>query len=275
MLFLDSHHHTGELPQRDTTIAAMPEPLPEAAVDVEALVDAASALGEALDDAQLELFERYAARIAAWNRSANLTRLSSARDMALGHFADSLACLAHVGQRLGAPGFRVRCVDVGAGAGLPGLALKIARPAWQVTLVEATVKKADFLAEVVAALALDGVTVVAERAETIGHAVAHREAYDLGVARAVAPMAVLAEYALPLVAVGGRLLCLKGREAADEVGTAGPAIDKLGGALAGVWPYRVPGLPGRRHVVAVDKVGATPAALPRRPGMPAKRPLGR
>ncbi|MHB8589043.1 MAG: 16S rRNA (guanine(527)-N(7))-methyltransferase RsmG [Candidatus Dormibacteraceae bacterium] len=177
--------------------------------------------------------------------------------------ADSLVLLEHLGQT-------GQVVDVGSGGGLPGLPLKIARPALSVTLVEADQAKAAFLVRACAALGLHDVEVLARRAEDVGRDPLYRESFDVAVARAVAPMPVLAELCLPLVRVGGRLLAQKTEN--EDVDGAGRAIDLVGGVL-----NRVAGAPSaaRRSgtVVIVEKVRSTPHAYPRRPGVPARKPL--
>jgi 16S rRNA (guanine527-N7)-methyltransferase len=177
--------------------------------------------------------------------------------------ADSLVLLEHLGEA-------AKVVDVGSGGGLPGLPLKIARPALSVTLVEADQAKAAFLVRACAALGLRDVEVLARRAEDVGRDPLYRESFDAAVARAVAPMPVLAELCLPLVRVGGRLLAQK--TAREDLERAANAIETLGGAL-----NRVVAAPSdaRRAgtVVIVDKLRPTPATYPRRPGVPARKPL--
>jgi 16S rRNA (guanine527-N7)-methyltransferase len=243
---------------------------PEPALDLDALVEAAAGVGVALTTAQLATFARYADQLVAWNARLNLTRITSPADIARRHFADALSGVREIDARH--PG-TVRIVDVGAGAGLPGLALRIARPAWRVTLVESVRKKADFLASTVADLALDGVTVVAARAEDLGREPELREHFDVAVARAVARLATLVELCLPLVRVGGTLIAWKGADVAVEVDDAAFATARLGGGPPRVIPYAIPGVPDVRHLVVVAKREPTPPELPRRPGMPAKRPL--
>jgi 16S rRNA (guanine527-N7)-methyltransferase len=164
-------------------------------------------------------------------------------------------------------------IDVGTGAGFPGLPLKIACPSIQLTLVESVGKKADFCRYVAKTLALDGVDVVQERAEMLGQQKAHREQYDWAMARAVAAMPVLAEFLLPLVRVGGRVLAMKGESGPAEAQAAERAMRVLGGHLRQILPVRLPGVVEERYLVVVDKVAATPANYPRRVGVPAKRPL--
>jgi 16S rRNA (guanine527-N7)-methyltransferase len=177
--------------------------------------------------------------------------------------ADSLVLLEHLGEA-------AKVVDVGSGGGLPGLPLKIARPALSLTLVEADQAKAAFLVRACAALGLRDVEVLARRAEDVGRDPLYRESFDAAVARALAPMPVLAELCLPLVRVGGRLLAQK--TAREDLERAANAIETLGGAL-----NRVVAAPSdaRRAgtVVIVDKLRTTPATYPRRPGVPARKPL--
>ncbi len=163
-----------------------------------------------------------------------------------------------------------KVVDVGSGGGLPGIPLKIARPELEVTLIEADQAKAAFLVHACATLGLQGIEVVARRAEEAGHDPRLREAFDVAVARALAPMPVLAELCLGLVRVGGRLLAQKTH--AEDVGSAAHAIEVMGGTLAGV--HASPS--AARHagtVVVIDKVRPTPPSYPRRAGVPGRKPL--
>ena len=176
---------------------------------------------------------------------------------------DSLVLLEHLG-----PASKV--VDVGSGGGLPGLPLKISRADLDLTLVEADRGKAAFLVQACARLGLKDVKVLAARAEDVGRDPAYREAFDVAVARALAPMGVLAELCLPLVRVGGRLLAQKTQS--EDVAAAARAIETLGGGPAGV-ASAPSAARATGTVVVVDKVRPTPAAYPRRPGVPARRPL--
>jgi len=176
---------------------------------------------------------------------------------------DCLVLVDHLGDARGV-------VDVGSGGGLPGLPLKIVRPDLEVVLVEADGDKAAFLVHACAQLGLQGVEVVNRRAEEAAHDPRLREAFDLAVARALAPMPVLAELCLPFVRVGGRLLAQKTE--AEDVGSAGRAIEILGGG-----PARVVAAPSNLRragtIVVVEKIGPTPDAYPRRAGLPARKPL--
>ncbi len=233
---------------------------------MEQLAASAAAWGIVLSPQQIAQFAAYAAELRRWNERVNLTTITEDSAIATRHFLDSLRCALSWGD---AP---ANLIDIGAGAGFPGLPLKILQPALQLTLVESIGKKAAFLEHIVALLGLGDVEVLAERAEVVGHAAAHRERYDVAVARAVAELRVLAEYCLPLCRTGGRFLAPKGAQLDAELAAAQPTIARLGGSVIGVEPVQIPGAEPRVLVV-VGKVAATPARYPRAPGIPAKRPI--
>jgi 16S rRNA (guanine527-N7)-methyltransferase len=167
----------------------------------------------------------------------------------------------------------LRLVDVGTGAGFPGIPLKIVYPTMHVTLVESVGKKAMFCQHIISKLGLDDVEVIQTRAETLGQIPAHRESYDYAVARAVANLNILSEYLLPLVKVGGTVLAQKGESGPAEAQSAEKAMKLLGGKLKQVIPVELPGVPDDRYLVLVDKVAATPPKFPRKAGIPMKTPL--
>lgn len=224
-------------------------------------------LGVAINDEVLTLFLRYGRELTRWNERFNLTAITEPEEVIRKHFLDALTALPWL------PPGRVRLVDVGSGAGLPGLALKIARPDIEVTLIESVKKKADFLRHAVGLLDLAGVEVRQERAEESGHVLGLREAFAVATGRAVAPLPVLAELALPLVGVGGLFIAYKGARVEEEVNGAGRALALLGGSVAKVVGVSVPGVDEKRTLVLVRKVAPTPAAYPRRAGQPNKKPL--
>lgn len=217
--------------------------------------------------AQLDRFARYQAMLLDWNTRINLTAIAAPEDVQRKHFLDSLTCLAVL------PPGPLRLIDVGSGAGFPGLPLKLVRPELSITLLEATGKKAKFLEYVVAELGLAGVRIVNARAEEAGRDPAERERYDWAVARAVAPMPELAEYLLPLVRTGGFALAQKGRDAAAEAAGAARVFERLGGRLAEVRAVTVPGLEDERALIVLEKVTTTPRQYPRRPGEPRRKPI--
>lgn len=236
------------------------------------LSDVAADFGVELTPAQLDKFQTFYEHLVDWNQRINLTGITAYEDVQIKHFADSLALVPAV--RTDTHEGQVSLVDIGAGAGFPGLPLKIARPAWQVTLVESTRKKTKFIEHMIYTLGLEGVVAVWGRAEEIGQDSGYRGQFDVAVARAVAEMAVLVEYALPLLRVGGQFVAQKGTEPADEVQRATRALEVMGGAHRSTIPYSLPGFDDALHLVIIEKVAPTPEKYPRRPGMPEKRPIG-
>ncbi len=236
----------------------------------ETLAAEAAARGIDLTPAQLAQFETYYHELVAWNSRFNLTRITDYEAVSVGHFLDSLVPLALCPDAF-PDGARV--VDVGSGAGLPGVALKIARPDLRLTLTDAVGKKVRFLDHLVGRLALADATAMHARAEDMGQAGAYRAAFDVALARAVADMAVLAEYLLPLARVGGVVIAQKGSRVEAEVERAQAAIKTLGGAAPRLAKYSLPGLDAPRSLVIIGKTRPTPAAYPRRAGLPSQAPL--
>ena len=225
-------------------------------------------LGIRLAPVQLAALETYEHELLDWNARFNLTAIQETEQIRVKHFLDSLTCLCVMRE---SPMERV--IDVGTGAGFPGIPLKICCPSIHLTLVESVGKKAGFCRHVAKTLGLDNIEIVQERAEKLGQMPTYREQYDWAVARAVAIMPVLAEYLLPLVKVGGAMLAMKGENAPAEAHSADHALRLLGGHLRKLVPVALPGVAEERYLVVVDKVAATPQSLPRRVGQPAKRPL--
>ncbi len=238
-------------------------------LDTELLRTAVAGLGLSLADDCLAACDLFARLVIEGNQRLNLTRITDPQGMAVQHFADSLAVLALVP----CGPARQRIVDVGSGAGFPGIVLRLACPSWRLTLVETTGKKCAFLRQAVYELGLEEAQVIQARAEELGRMSGHRESYDLAVARALAPLPVLAEYLLPLVAVGGWMVVHKGAAPLSELQEARTAIGRLAAGEAKLWSYELPGLRTPRSLVAVRKCVPTPAEFPRRPGVARKRPL--
>ena len=234
------------------------------------LARGAEDLGIRLDYRQIERFETYFHELADWNRRANLTSVIDYDGVQTKHFLDSLTVCLAAGNPLPAG---TRVVDVGAGAGFPGLPLKIAFPDICLCLVEATGKKTDFLDHLTGKLRLDNVDVCHGRAEELAHEPALRESFDLAVSRGVARLSTLAELTLPLCKTGGASVTLKHGGIESELANAANALETLGGRIAGLHPVNVTGLLDNRVVLRVDKAGPTPDRYPRRPGIPTKRPL--
>jgi len=227
----------------------------------------AAAWGVDLSSAQLDRFERYAHELLSWNRHTNLTTIVEPREIAVRHLLDSLALAP-----LWPVGGPASLVDVGSGAGFPGLPLKIVWPDAYVLLVESVGKKAEFLRYVAAELGLDKLEVSAARAEDIGRDERYRERFAFATGRAVAALPVLAEYCLPLVEVGGVFAAPRGADAATEAQAAAQAFETLGGGQAELREVLLPGIEAR-GIVVVRKLRSTDTRYPRRVGVPGKRPL--
>lgn len=232
------------------------------------LVDEAATLGIALTDAHEAQFDIYARELASWNTHTNLTAITTPDEVRVRHFLDSLTVARVVSMR---PGLRV--IDVGTGAGFPGLPLKMVYPEINLTLLEATGKKIAFLAHMVEMLKLQGVTLLNARAEDAGQMRDQRGMYDVVLARAVARLPALLEYLLPLAQVGGVCVALKGKTAHEEAADAAHALTELRGRLQGIESVTLPGVEEPHYLIAVEKTGATPALYPRKPGIPTKKPL--
>ncbi len=246
---------------------------PDHAADARA---ARAELERLFGDADLDLpdgfadgVERFVGLLLDANRRLNLTRVVEPAEVGRLHLLDSVSALPRY-DAVDAPG---PCLDLGSGGGVPGLVLALARPDRRWVLVDSVRKKADALLGFARELGLANVEVLAERAEVLGRDPSHRERYALVTARACASLPVLAEYALPLLAVGGRLLAWKGPISDDELRAGAAASALLGGEQPVVIPTGFAAL-GDHRFVELTKVGPTPPAYPRRPGEPSRRPLG-
>ena len=227
-----------------------------------------AAAGLELDETALSRLETYHDMLLDWNTRMDLTSVSADR-MAARHFLDSLLPL----KASGLIPEEGRLIDVGTGAGFPGLPLAIARPSLQVTLLEAQGKRCQFLQAVCQALGLENVTIINDRAENLGRAEGHREGYDRAVARAVAALPVLAEYLLPFVREGGMALCWKGPAVAGEQADGAAAAARLGGRLLPLVDMEGCGEETGHVIAPMEKIEKTLPLYPRKNGMPAKRPL--
>lgn len=234
----------------------------------ERLEAGASALGLAIESAQMTAFRRYYDLLVEWNAKFNLTRITGEDEVATKHLLDSLAVL-----RLPASRDWRSLADIGSGAGFPGIPLRIMRPDLEVTLVEATGKKVGFLEAVISELGLSGVQALHARGEELGRKPEFREAFDAVTARAVARLNVLVEYCLPLVKVGGQFVACKGPDGGAELLEAEAGCRELGAGAAETVEFELPDDGGRRTLVVVTKAGYTPAGYPRPSAKIAKRPL--
>ncbi len=230
----------------------------------------AGRLGAPLTDRQITAFRVYRDELLAWNSSrANLTAIKDPDEVESRLFLESLWCAAALPSTDGA-----RLIDVGSGGGFPGLPLAIAFPQLDVTLVEATGKKVDFLEHVIARLELPNARAIHGRAEDIARDPEHREAYDAATARALAPIPALVELCLPFIQAGGVLIAPKGADAEQEIDAASNALSMLGGEVADtILPASDSSISADHRLVVIRKVAPTPETYPRRAGVPTRRPL--
>jgi 16S rRNA (guanine527-N7)-methyltransferase len=256
--------------------------------DLKLLQAGASEMGLDLTREQLAAFSTYMSEMLKWNQRANLTAITAPDEIQTKHFLDSLTCL------LAFPGFRtspsgdgpslegerrdgargpLSCIDVGSGAGFPGIPLKICMPSISLTLIDSVGKKTGFISHLIQVLGLEDTRVWTGRAEDLGRNPAEREQYDVVVARAVSRLAVVAELCLPLCRVGGRVISLKKGDMAGEIEEGRYAVQKLGGEYDEVVPVDLSLLGEKRVVVVMQKLSTTPEQYPRRAGIPNKRPL--
>jgi 16S rRNA (guanine527-N7)-methyltransferase len=218
-------------------------------------------------------FTCYAELLRDWNTRINLTAIVDNEGIALRHFVDSLSILAMVDrERARIAPEAIRMIDVGTGAGFPGIPIRIVRPDLQLTLLDSLQKRIAFLDAVVGALALGDVSTLKDRAEDAGMKSPYREKFHIATARAVAPMAVLCEYTLPFVQVGGLMIAMKGQKK-DEIEQATQAIKILGGQIEAVESFVLNGSDLTRTLVLIRKTTATPPSYPRKAGFPERHPL--
>jgi 16S rRNA (guanine527-N7)-methyltransferase len=210
----------------------------------------------------------YEKELLEWNQKINLTAIRDVESIRTKHFLDSFSCV--LAWKMNPP---LHLIDVGTGAGFPGIPLKIIYPNMRLTLVESVGKKTKFCQHIVSTLGLEDVDIIHMRAEDLAQDPQHREKYDWAVARAVAQLNVLSEYLIPLVKRGGYMLAQKGESGPAEAQSAEKAIKLLGGKLEQLIPVNLPGVVDDRYLVVVNKIAATPPKYPRKPGIPTKLPL--
>ncbi len=232
------------------------------------LIDEASALGLSLTPEQEAQFDLYARELAVWNEKVNLTAITEFDAVRVRHFLDSLTILKAVPMTSG-----LRVIDVGTGAGFPGLPLRMVCPDIHLTLLEATGKKIAFLQHMINLLQLTGVTTLNARAEDAAHDEHQRAAYDVVLARAVARLPSLLEYLLPFAKIGGLCVAMKGRSAHDEASDSIHALTVLGGRIRSIETFHLPGVDEPHHLVIIEKIDHTPRDYPRKPGIPTRKPL--
>ncbi|MFC1921247.1 16S rRNA (guanine(527)-N(7))-methyltransferase RsmG [Chloroflexota bacterium] len=238
---------------------------------MEKLISGAEKLGLSLNEGQLERFEKFYREMVDWNQRMNLTSITGYKEVQVNHFLDSLTVTLEMNKYTGSEGLQI--IDVGAGAGLPGIPLKIVMPDIRLVLLEATAKKTGFLNHLLEVLELGDVEIITGRAEDAAQTEEHRGKYDTVLSRGVAPLATLAELTLPFCKHGGNFIAHKKGDIKQEMAEAENAINTLGGKLREVIPVNLKEFPDKRCLVIIDKITETPNKYPRRSGMPAKRPV--
>ena len=239
-------------------------------MDIEEFKELMSSYGEKIDivfdEKQLKQFYDYMNLLLEWNEKINLTAITEPKEIILKHFIDSLTISKYI--KNGAT-----LADVGTGAGFPGIPLKIYRPDLKVTLVDSLNKRINFLNEVIYELDLKDINTVHSRIEDFGKDSKYRESFDYVTARAVANMAVLSEYLIPLSKVDGKCIYMKGSDVKEELNDAKKAVNILGGKIGDVDEFKLPDSDILRNVIVIKKIKNTPNKYPRKAGVPSKEPL--
>ncbi len=234
----------------------------------ELLSGGASALGVSLDERQVKLFFKYMDFLLEWSKKFNLTAIKEPQEVIVKHFLDSLSLVAYLQERN-----NIRLLDIGAGAGFPGVPIKLASPGISVVLLESLNKRVNFLHKLIAELGIEGITAIHGRAEDLGQKKEYRENFDIVVSRAVAEMPVLAELCLPFARLGGLFVAYKGPKVSEEILDSESALKILGGKLSKQVEITLPYNEDRRTLVFIEKSSPTPEKYPRKPGIPEKRPI--
>lgn len=219
-----------------------------------------------VNDEVLNKFWAYMTNLLEWNEKINLTAITEEDDIILKHFIDSLTILEYIPEKS-------NVIDVGTGAGFPGIPLKIVREDINMTLMDSLNKRITFLNEVINKLGLKKINAIHSRAEELAKMPEHREKYDIAVSRAVANLSTLSEYMIPFVKVGGKCICMKGSNIEEELKTAKNAIKELGGEIEKVINFKLPDSDNERNIIIIKKVRNTKSKYPRKAGMPSKEPL--
>ena len=218
-----------------------------------------------LDNEMVNEFIIYKDLLKEWNEKINLTAITDEKEILIKHFIDSLTIEKYIPQN-------ASLIDVGTGAGFPGIPMKITRKDIKLTLMDSLNKRLIFLENVVKDVKLDDVKIVHGRAEDVGKKQEFREKFDIATARAVANMSVLLEYCLPFVKVGGSFICMKGNNI-EEIKEADKALEKLGGKIERIEKIYLPNTDIERNIIIVKKIKNTPKEFPRKAGTPAKNPI--
>ena len=232
----------------------------------EKLIENLKEIGVNINYNKANEFSIYMQILLEWNEKMNLTAIVEKNDILQKHFVDSLTALKYINQE-------DKIIDVGTGAGFPGIPIKIVKEDTKITLMDSLNKRITFLQEVITKLNLNNITTIHSRAEDLAKDIRYREKYDIAISRAVANLSTLVEYMLPFVKVGGKCLCMKGNNIDEEVINAQKAIKELGGKIINIENFRLPNSDIERNIIIIKKIHSTPAKYPRKSGVPAKEPI--
>ncbi len=221
-----------------------------------------------INNNQLEMFYKYMQLLLKWNEKINLTAITDEDEIILKHFVDSLTVLKYINEN-------DKIIDVGTGAGFPGIPIAIMMPNVKITLLDSLNKRINFLNEVIKELDLKNVETIHSRSEDCGKDILYREKFDISIARAVANLSTLSEYLLPFIKTGGKMICMKGSEIEEELKNAQYAIKVLGGKIIARDEFTLPESDIKRNIIIVKKEQYTPKMYPRKAGLPAKEPIAK
>lgn len=219
-----------------------------------------------LTENQIEKFYKYMELLLEWNKKINLTAITDEDEIILKHFIDSLTVLKYINEN-------DKIIDVGTGAGFPGIPIAIMMPNVKITLLDSLNKRINFLNEVIRELDLKNIETIHSRSEDCGKDILFREKYDIALARAVANLSTLSEYLLPFIKIDGKMICMKGSEIEEELKNAEYAIKELGGEFVLKDEFELPDSDIKRNIIIVEKVKYTPKIYPRKAGLPSKEPI--
>lgn len=230
------------------------------------MIDYGKEMNIVFTEEQLQKFYQYMNLLIEWNEKINLTAIVEPKEIILKHFIDSLTIIKYIEHDK-------TVIDIGTGAGFPGIPIKIVRPDLKVTLLDSLNKRINFLNEVIKSLELENISVVHARIEEYAKNKHYRENYDIATSRAVANLTTLSEYMLPMVKVKGMAICMKGSDVNEEISKSKNSINILGGEISKIEEFILPKSDYKRNLILIEKARQTPGKYPRKPGIPSKEPL--